>query len=224
MSQLNAEVICQRLTRVLQSNNELLQTDLLTLKARIVEPPVGSGRRNLKPGEDLKKFIMEKKGIIVIKDMREHFCLPLAIIISMELRFNEEFVSKISHKRYPNSNWDILLQKAEDLCLESNVEIEREFGMGIDELSKFQECLERKFRSGLISKRVRIVVFCDLEASVLWEGFEACNDIENLNLLLLENHYYVIKSTTATFSCAYFCNTCNRRYARRTDHKCVYRC
>lgn len=194
------------------------------MKACIVVPPSGSGRRNLKPGEDLKKFILEKKGIVTVKNIRNHFCLPLALVIGLELKFNPSFVSKIGHKRYPNSNWDILLHKAEDLCVESDIDVEREFGMGIEDLVKFQATLDRKFRSSIFPKRVRIVVFSDLEASVLWEGFEASDNIEQINLLLLENHFYVIKSTTATFSCSYFCNTCNRRYSRRIEHNCVYRC
>jgi hypothetical protein len=224
VDQVNSDVVCERLNRVLQSNSQFLYTDMCTLKAWLIKTPVGSGRRILRPGESLTEFLALKKSIIIVKDMMPHMCLPLCIIVGVEMLFNTTFVKDISHKRYTATKWQILMNKAVDLCIEGGIQHVRDTGMGLDELSIFQSVLDERFRNGVINKRIKIVVFADFEASVLWQGFEDSHNVEQIRILLFANHYYLIKSTTGTFSCQYFCDYCNRRYGRRGDHVCKYRC
>ncbi len=57
-----------------------------------------------------------------------------------------------------------------------------------------------------------------------FEGCSPSSDLINLNLILINNHFRVIKSLVAAFSCKYFCEFCLKGYQRITDHRCVFKC
>lgn len=51
------------------------------------------------------------------------------------------------------------------------------------------------------------------------------SSVRRINLLLDNEHYSVIKSLTAAFSCAYFCSYCACPYTTRLQHKnCPFKC
>lgn len=203
--QLSADTLWGLIFRATQSNADFLLEGHLSIKAHIVDIPNGSGRERNKMFQ-INEFCKRSRGVITISN-NDTKCLAYALVVGLHL-----------HRGTPNIN---LLQddrlrmeeEANELCeLAGNT---LETGGSYEDLEIFQD---------VMPPGIQIVVHQDLTGRNIFYK-RLMNDVEfRINLLLHNNHYNVISSTTAAFCTSYYCAECNIPFQRNGVHKCDSAC
>ncbi len=222
MDQLSCDSVIDKLYRVQQSNSNFFINDKLRVRCLVSEIPAGNGMVGLSPGDDIEEFIKQKISIIDMPAF-SNLCLPLAIVVALEIRENPDNVKNIKSNRFPRYKWIEFESRARQLCHHSGVVLPANNGFGYEELLNFQQYLNQHYSTNE-GNRYRIVVYSDFNGTVYFEGLPPADNVINLNLLLINDHYRVLKSLAATFVCKFFCEFCLKPSSRITDHQCKFKC
>lgn len=207
VDQLCSQVILSCLEKVAQSNGNFLSANKLQITVQHVASPRGFGRIKLK-GTTFAEFCRQKSGILVVKN-ENNMCLAYALCLA-RARVNDE-----QHFFRLQTCSTVLDEEARELCEEAGVDLSN--GGGLQELRKFQIYLSEYL----------ITVYDNRKGnSIIYSGRNSrCVDKKHLNLIFENNHFNVILSLTAAFSCSYFCEDCHVGYSNRTHHrKCPVLC
>jgi hypothetical protein len=166
IDQIEVSTIIDRLYRVQQSNSNFFINDRLRIRSCVAKVPGGNGMVGLLPGDDVEKFIQRKTSVI---DLPSHtnLCLPLAIVVAVEMKTNPQNVVKINSSRFPRYKWLELENIARDLCQKCNIALPINQPFGYEELQLFQTHL---LSSDNGAKKYRIIVFTDFEGDCVFRG------------------------------------------------------
>lgn len=210
--QYNADLVLNGLETVIQSNSRFFLDDCLVVRVDHVVVPVGFGRRTHVGKTTAEYFKLHKSTIFnpILKSEHNTICLAVAIVIAQAYATD---INQYNFLTY-NRNYDALINSAEILCLNANVDLSN--GGGIDEIIQFQDYLGCDYR---------ITVFSSRDGKKKY--FKSChtNYKYTINLLLDCEHYNVVLKPTAAFATQYFCEHCSTCYTDRFGHKkCVIKC
>lgn len=190
---------------IFQSNSCGLNTNTFCLNVTSVSLPSGTGNRPKKYASYAEECLM-RRGIITINN-KDNNCLPRAIVVSMA------YVDKsLDYNKIRRDNGKIQTQKALQLLNDADITIPEQ-GAGISELQQFQRFLNEY--------QITVYAYGSKGRDIIYKGAEAT---KRINLLHYKNHYNVITSLTAAFSCNFFCEHCHIPYEHKVDHRCQTSC
>lgn len=212
--QYTPEVIMSALDNVLQSNTQFLIDDALIINVDHVRVPVGYGRRTF-VGKSLNDYMrIHKFTVLSPKLWAQHnnICLPVAIFLGMLYANGDVDQNKLNYFTY-SQNYDEMIENAKRIADQANVDYQN--GCSIDEILKFEEYLKFEYN---------LTVYNSRNGKSVYRKSKYTNK-KHINLLLESEHYILIKSLTAAFSSAYFCEYCAEPYNTRFQHKsCPFKC
>jgi len=207
--EINADSILHYIERVLQSHQELVFDDDLLIKFIKVSPPSGTGARRTFHG-NLEKRLEKMHCLVRIKN-QDTLCCARALVVAKAIVDEDVHVNAIKFP-IPRAKNTIQATRAAQLMSDAGLP-EHTGACEITELQKLQEVLTPQYQ---------IKVWCQEKFdSITFMGQKAG---KVLHLYLHANHYDVITSITAFFNKIYWCETCNKGYDHRVDHKCTDRC
>lgn len=214
--QYSADFIFSQLNAVLQSNSEFLISDNLKINVDHIRMPVGFGRTYRMAGTSFTQFEEDHKRTFVnpkLEPQHETMCLAVAVVLGEAYADSVINQNRFNFLTYKN-NYDELIAEASFLCLDAGVDLSH--GGGLDEIKKFQDYLYPEYD---------ITVYdCARGRSTLFKNTNE-NAPKKIRLLLENNHYTLIKSTTAAFGFSYYCEPCCRGFSDITRHRtCPYKC
>lgn len=212
--QYSADLILSLLDVVLQSNTNFLLDDTLVISVDVIKVPIGFGRRtNIgKSFEDFYK--VHRKSIYLPNITAEdgNICLAVAVLLGKIYADGEINQNLYNSLVYPQ-NHDDLVNQSNKLAQDAGVNLVD--GGGLDEIMKFQEYLSNEYNLTVYSSRDG--------RSVYYKS--PYKNRKNINLLLDNNHFSLIKSLTAAFASSYFCSYCAEPYSTRLAHRnCPFKC
>lgn len=205
----NVDDVWNILEKVLQSNSTVNETDTFRLESTTVKLPRGVGKgRKVNCYNTYEEECKKRIGIIYIKNT-DNLCLVRAIVVAKAHVKKDGEYDKIRRNRN-NRQTD----KVQKLLNKTGLKIP-EAGAGIPELIILQQHL----------KKYKIVVYKHNTKGreLIFEGVNN-NAVHTLNLLHHENHYNVITSLTAVFTCGYYCEACHIPYNDKNIHRCGTTC
>lgn len=212
--QYTPDLILSSLSSVLQSNANFLFDESLVIKVDHVRMPYGCGRGS-NTGKTLNAFLKLHKRNIVNPDIRSedgNMCLAAFIVLGEAYSTFKENPNPFNFFSYIGNRNDLIVA-AIQLASEANVDLK--LGGGVDEISQFQEHLRDDFNINVFNSR-------DGRSTIFKSPY---TNEKKINLLLENNHFYMLKSVTAVFSSAYYCSFCCTPYNHYTTHKkCPFKC
>ena len=236
---LDSDTVMNGITKVLNSNEELIVDDSMSVTIGAIALPAGSGggipiTSLYGPGNSLRR----KKSMFEIID--SGMCLPIAIGMCYlksckklkKAEWNRltgtdkkltEMEKAIKYKTCLESYFGNLKSKtntkgrrqmAETLCRKAGVPIKDT--MGLNDITPFEKLLDVNINvisSKLGNKFIRVVDNTDLP---------------NIFIYLVESdglqHFHGISSIAGFFGASYFCETCLKPYKRKEHHSCETTC
>ncbi|KAG5869866.1 hypothetical protein JTB14_031598 [Gonioctena quinquepunctata] len=190
--------------QIFQSNEHALDTDTFVLSTTIVNLPRG-GRRN-KKFNSFEEECKKRHGIIHIAN-RDNLCLARAVVVAIAKIEGDPEYNKILRDIKK-----IQSRKTLELLASAQLEIPIE-GAGIPELREMQRFLTEY--------KITVYKYGCRGREPLFQGPDA---EKKINLLHHNNHFNVITSLTAAFSCNHFCESCSTPFNDRKGHLCDRTC
>ena len=199
VDELEAEMLINYITKVMQSSRVLSLDDKLTFKTSVIQAVHGgSGRR--------VEFIFKKQSIVRVKVENDQLCALRAIVIGKALA--DESIDYIS---IANSRNSIQTRMAYDLA--HKIKLDHMKPIGIVELKIIETYLE---------EYQLYVIDAHCMNSFIYIGPEKAKKI---HLYYHDNHYDLIKSLKGFFTSKQFCYECNKAYSSKfEDHPCTGTC
>lgn len=194
---LTPERFMAEIERVLQSNEDLVIDESLTLEVTLVDMPEGGARKRCK-FVNTDKFLFDKRSIIQIKN-NDDLCCARAIITAK---------AKIDHHEKWNSirfGCDIQRQLAMQLHSDAKIPPGK---CGLDEIEQFQKILIN-YQINVVSK--------EHFNGIIYTGPDVDNKIY---LFFHDGHFDVITSMAGFLSRSYYCTKCCKGYNTKEAHKC----
>ncbi|XP_052122756.1 uncharacterized protein LOC127749285 [Frankliniella occidentalis] len=214
VSQINGEVVLQKLTRTLNSNEHFLGG---YFKLNFIHIPTCKGGRRVKrPFESLEAWMerhIKHQKLFDPSNTNDSMCLARCIVYLQ--KFKTANKSRAFRIRHPDNGE--IREFATKLCQDAGVKMNEP--CGYDEICKFQAVLPSH----------RLVVFLDQNC----KEFYFCGDTKDVNgdkkpfhlyIFLNNAHYYAVSSITAVLGTSYFCDTCLTCYKDTNHHKCKLSC
>lgn len=214
--QYTTDLVFTSLVSVLQSNQDFLISDTLTINVDHIQMPLGFGRSYRLVGSSFKQYVEDHPRTIYSPQLApQHagLCLAVAIVLGEAYADGVTNKNKYNYLIYP-PNYDELIAEAYLLCQDAGVDLGN--GGGLDEIRAFQDYLYPEYD---------ITVYnCPRGKTTFFKG-DNMNAEKKIRLLLEDNHYVLIKSTTAAFGLSYYCEPCNRGHNDPLRHRnCPYKC
>ncbi|XP_026291679.2 uncharacterized protein LOC113216148 [Frankliniella occidentalis] len=211
VDQLNGRVILDKVTRVLNSNQEFMADGQLRMSYIHVPTPRAGGRRtNIVANESMADWLVRKQDqkCVFSPDNVDNMCLTRSVAVAMaKLR-----VSRFAFRRMKSPASGIQTEKAESLCTHAN--IDKTQRCGIDEVRKLQDALPD----------FRLCVFTDKEGKeCVFKGPYAVAR-KNIYLLWHAEHFAAIFYPESAFDYKFMCEKCVVFYNNAGDHRCPGSC
>lgn len=214
--QYSADFIFSQLNSVLQSNERFLISDNLNINVDHIQMPIGYGRTYRMAGTSFTQFVEDHPKTIFnphLDPQHKSMCLAVAIVLGEAFADGVISQNRFNFLTY-KQNYNELIAEAYLLCHYADVDLSN--GGGLDEIKKFQDYLHPAYD---------ITVYdCARGRSTLFRNGNT-NAVKKIRLLLENNHYTLIKSTTGAFGFSYYCEPCNRGFSDPLKHRaCPYKC
>ncbi|XP_052090772.1 zinc finger protein 160-like [Mytilus californianus] len=197
VSQLSVETLLHEIERVLQSYEQFVLDDTLEIEMTHVVLPTG-GTKKLSKYVDLERFLKTKQCIISISD-KDDICCARALITAK--------ASQEKHEKWDSIRRGYALQKklAIELHTLAKVPLHK---CGIEEIKRFQTVMT-DYQIYIVSK--------EHFNGIIYHGPEA---EKKIYLYFHDGHYDVITSMPAFLSRSYYCDTCQKGYQHKEEHRC----
>ncbi|XP_052127745.1 uncharacterized protein LOC113213911 [Frankliniella occidentalis] len=214
VSQINGEVILQKLTSTLNSNENFLGGFFRLNFVHI--PTQKGGNRVRRPFETHERWMerhMKSQHLFDPKNDKDNMCLARCI------SYLKLFPTSSKHQVYRlrAAGNKKITDAATELCQQAGVDKNKP--CGYEEICKFQSVLPNH----------RLVVFTDRKCKeILFCGDRKdSNDVDkpfHIYIYFHNGHYYGVTSMTAVLEISYFCDVCLVGFSDRNSHKCKNSC
>lgn len=213
MDQMDASVILDHLTKILDSNQEFFMDGNLSIQFHHIQMPHGTGRGN-RFGKTADEFIKDIPSFIKYSvGMKDNYCLPYALVVTMAWARKES--GEISYSDYKKFKRCKLMKiEGDKLCRRAGVDMDRMTnGCSLDEVKLFQRALP-DYRIVIYETNSRKPVYADIRYA----------GKPSLNIMLHDNHYTGMRNVQACLGAHYICPDCFTHSNSKLTHRCIYAC
>ena len=212
VDQLDGRVILDKLSRVLNSNQNFFVNGQLKISFIHISTPEGGGRRtNRVPNETMEQWVERKiasKSIFSPDNTTDEMCFTRSVAVAIA----HGTMSRHAFYRMKQSNSVIQRCEAKKLCETAGLQPNQR--CGLDEVQRLQDSL----------RGFRLCVFTDKEGKeCVFKGQYAVG-CKNIYLLLHREHFYAILYPGAAFDFHFECEICVVFYNNKGDHRCDGSC
>ena len=200
-SQLTVDRLLSEIERVLQSYEQFVLDETLTIELVHVHVVTGSGYR-MKPVVDISQMVEKKQSIIQIKN-KDKLCCARALVTAIARIEKHPQWNSIRQGRGIQRELATNLHKKAGIPLED---------CGIEEIKKFQSVL-LDYQIHVISKEhFNAIVYRGPEGGI------------PIYLYHHDNHYDIITKMTGFLNRNFFCDKCKKGYDHKHRHACNNPC
>ncbi|XP_026286850.1 uncharacterized protein LOC113212391 [Frankliniella occidentalis] len=207
--QFSGQVIIDKLSRVLNSNQNFISSEgTLTVSYIHIPIPEAGGRRTKRvPNETIAQWLVrfiDSSTIWSPDNTDDNMCLARCVAVAMARgsMHRQAFYKMKQRDSNPQR------EKAEKLCELAHIDPQKE--CGLDEVRQLQDALPD----------IRLSVFTDKKGQTCVFKGEYSAGRKNVYLLLHDKHFYAIFSPCQAFEYRYECVKCVAFYNNQQDHKC----
>ena len=215
--QINGQVILDKISSVLNSNESFLTDGALYLSYTHIPVPEAGGRGVNRGNETFRHWIVRKakakrNASLFDPENSDSMCLTRSVAflkLHLDCSKNPEKRGKLNRFKQPMS----IFQKKDAIELCQNAGIDPEMPCGLPEIHKLQDSLPQ----------YRIVVYLDQKGKeIVFKGPRStlAQPRQGIYLLWHEAHFYGVLSVTGLFGESFFCEDCLVLYRHKNDHKC----
>jgi hypothetical protein len=225
---LTSERVLTVISKVLQSNEDILLDGRISLTITIVRGAAGSGLLKFEQAKGFYDFLKRKKEIVNIENT-DRLCLPRAIVVG---KGYVDYIVKKSitiqqFRTIKDSNGLRQNVLARELCRAVGLVPEEysrgEKTFGLDKIKLFAQHLAPN--NGLAihnfltanQKTFKHLTWNPEQPSQVPEG-------QWINILNLTDHFMPITAPSGFFCTHNYCTKCNKCYAHKTEHRCINFC
>ncbi|XP_052128322.1 uncharacterized protein LOC127750509 [Frankliniella occidentalis] len=211
--QLSGDVVLQKLTRVLNSNQQFFSDGKLTVSYIHVPVPEAGGKRPLAraANETMDEWLKRKTDKATIwspTNTEDNMCLARSVAVAIAKHGVDR---KVLYK-IKKDVAGVQTSKAELLC--ESAGIDKHKSCGLDEVARLQDSLND----------YRICVFTDKKGKeCIFKGTYSAHR-KNIYLLLFKEHFSAIMFPKQAFDYDYECEKCAMFFNNKGEHKCDGTC
>jgi hypothetical protein len=204
VSELTPQILSDEFIRVSQSKRLLRIDNNLEIRCHIAEVPTGGVlEKNLNTFKD-------RRSVITLKN-RDNLCALRAFIIG---KYICDGISRIDN--YTRSNNRQVTSEISQTCKILAIE---DKSLGLAELEK----IELYYKNYQLTVYDKTCMINGKKSIPIYQGVVSV-DKKFIYLLLLDNHYYVIRSPAKFFRSSNFCDYCKHPYEKKSFHNCTFIC
>jgi hypothetical protein len=216
-SDFNVDAMMQKVA-LLNSQHKLCVDGSFRIHITRTAMPVGGARKrkHIHVKSDRKRFATS----IVTVSVQDNLCLPAAVVLG-KYRLTHDISRGMGTS---NSEWRSLMYKSRTKKLESMArQVLEDCSLpvgpvhGLDDLEVIQQTCFPEFQIKVISAENGNVVVASVPE-------EADEGLQVIFLYFDKNHFDLITSPTGFFCTSYFCNTCNKPFEHKEEHRCGGTC
>ena len=206
--QLNGRVILDKLSRILNSNENFLINGRFKVSYIHIPVPEGGGRRtNRVANESMEQWVERKissKTIFSPSNTNDNMCLTRAVAVAMARGCME----KRAFYRMKQENSVIQRREAEKLCESAGLDPQQR--CGLDEVQRLQASMPG----------FRLCVFIDQHGRECVFKGPSTPGCKTVYLLLHQEHFYAILYPCQAFEKVFVCEKCIVFYNHKGEHRC----
>ncbi|XP_052125924.1 uncharacterized protein LOC127749915 [Frankliniella occidentalis] len=212
--QLSGQVVIDKLSRVLNSNQQFFSDGQMTVSYIHVPTPEAGGRRThgRSVNETMDEWLKRKSDAASIwspQNTNDSMCLTRSVSVAIA-KYNEE--RRVLYKIKKDVG-NVLTEQALYLCQSAGIDSQKSCGLA--EVARLQEFLKATYR---------IIVFTDKKGKdCVYKGDYAVG-LKNIYLLLHKEHFSAIMFPRQAFDYDYDCEKCAVFFNKKGEHQCQGSC
>lgn len=197
IKELTPDRFMSEIERVLQSNEDFVIDESLSLQVTLVDMPEGGARKKCK-FVNTEKFLQTKKCILQIQNNDDLCCARAIVTAKARIEKHEKWES---------------IRKGGNMQETMAIQLHTQAGValvkcGVEEVKLFQKIMPQ-YQIHVISQQHF--------NGIIYKGPES---EKKIYLYLHDGHFDVITSMPAFLGRSYYCTKCDTGYSNKEDHKC----